>query len=336
MDEASEGVNEVLLMSSNTDQTTVVVEMKSSSAAEEEAAADDKDVCANCGIAGVDNIKLKTCGGGCDLVKYCSTKCRGEHREQHKEGCKKRANKLHDDDLFRQPDGIHRGECPICFLPMTLDKNVFYTCCSEWICQGCIRTHMISSGEKRCPFCRAPQVLDKEESKKRQMKRIEANDPAALCFRGKMCKQEGDCDTAFEYYSKAAELGDADAQYFLGRMYWQGESVEKDEEKAVYHLEKAAISGHPQARQNLAAVEAENGNMGRAVKHMIIAAKLGFDYSMKQLLSMYKDGYITKDEYGATLRTHQAAIDATKSEQRDAADEVIRKAMLERGGKLEA
>ena len=32
------------------------------------------------------------------------------------------------------------------------------------------------------------------------------------------------------------------------------------------------------------------------------------------------DGHITKEEYEATLRSHQAAIDATKSAQRDAAE----------------
>jgi hypothetical protein len=35
---------------------------------------------------------------------------------------------------------------------------------------------------------------------------------------------------------------------------------------------------------------------------------------------MYKKGYITKEEYGATLRTHQAAVGSTKSAQRDAAE----------------
>ena len=49
--------------------------------AETEAA--EADVCcANCGIAGVDDIKLEECND-CDLVKYCSDKCREEHREQH-------------------------------------------------------------------------------------------------------------------------------------------------------------------------------------------------------------------------------------------------------------
>jgi TPR repeat protein len=100
-------------------------------------------------------------------------------------------------------------------------------------------------------------------------------------------------------------------------MYWKGKGVEKDMEKAVYHFEKAG--GHPIARHNLAYYEAKNGNMERAVKHWIIAAKLGDEETMRVLLQVYKDGYITKEDYGATLRAHQAAVEATKSSQREAA-----------------
>ena len=106
-------------------------------------------------------------------------------------------------------------------------------------------------------------------------------------------------------------------------MYGEGVGVEKDLEKEVYHNEKAAIGGHPDARYNLAFVEAKNFNTERGVKHMIIAANLGHDNSMKALLR-YKEGHITKEEYGATLRTHQAAVDATKSAQRDAAEKDYR------------
>ena len=122
--------------------------------------------------------------------------------------------------------------------------------------------------------------------------------------------------------TKAAELGNVDAQYKLGCMYAKGEGVEKDEKKAVYHFDEAAIGGHHVARWNLACVEHENSNMEIAVKHLIIAANLGFDVSMKALLLSYKNGYTTKEEYGATLRAHQAAINAMKSAQRDAAERV--------------
>jgi hypothetical protein len=93
--------------------------MSGAAIAAAEAAVVQNDACANCGIAQVDEIKLKDCDG-CDLVKYCSDKCKEEHREQHEEECKKRASKLRNDDLFTQPDGTHLGECPICFLPMPL------------------------------------------------------------------------------------------------------------------------------------------------------------------------------------------------------------------------
>ena len=79
----------------------------------------DDNICASCGIlAEVDNVKLKKCT--CDLVKYCSDKCREEHREQHGEECKNRMKELHDKKLFTQPGSSCFGECPICFLPMPL------------------------------------------------------------------------------------------------------------------------------------------------------------------------------------------------------------------------
>ena len=114
-----------------------------------------------------------------------------------------------------------------------------------------------------------------------------------------------------------------DSHYQLGILYWNGKGVEKDEEKAIYHYEKAAIGGHPIARHNLDCNEGRNGNIERAVKHLVIAAKLGHEGSMKKLWKCYSDGNITKENLDATLRTHQAAIDATKSAQRDAAEEKV-------------
>lgn len=58
------------------------------------------------------------------------------------------------------------------------------------------------------------------------------------------------------------------------------------------------------------------GNMGRAVKHYIIAARSGYDLSLKAVGKGYKLGYVTKDEYATTLRTHQASQDEMKSTQR--------------------
>ena len=111
-------------------------------------------------------------------------------------------------------------------------------------------------------------------------------------------------------------MGDADAHYNLAVLYRKGGVMEN----VVYHCEKAAICGHVQARHNLGAIEEENGNFERAVKHYIIAAKLGYEDSMKMLWKLYSAGNITKEDLESTLRTHKAAIDATKSAQRDAAE----------------
>ncbi len=274
--------------------------------------------CANCGIGEVDDIKLGECTD-CDLVKYCRDNCREEHREQHDEDCKKRQAELHDKELFTQPDETHLGECPICFLPLSLDpeKSGFWTCCSEIICRGCVYANRKSS---KCPFCREPAPSEEEENTKRMMKRVRVKDRAALYQMGMVCRSKGDYDDAFEYFTNAAKLGDIAAHSKLGFMYMNGEGVEKNEEKALYHFEKAAIGGHPGARYALALIEGRNGNIERAVKHFIIAAKLGDEHSMKKLWKHYSDGNITKEDLDATLRAHQAALDATKSAHRDIAD----------------
>jgi len=209
-------------------------------------------------------------------------------------------------------------------MPLDATKSAFMSCCGQTICNGCIQASYLSNKHDTvkattCLFCRTP-TSDKEEYEKRTKERIEANDPAVLSFWGSEGYRAGDYGGALKYFTIAADFGDAEAHFKLGKMYMEGEGVEIDEEKAVYHWEKAAIGGHPYARHNLACYEEYNGNMEIAVKHLIIAANLGFDVSMKALLLSYKNGYITKEEYGATLRVHQAAIDATKSSQREAAE----------------
>ena len=55
-----------------------------------------------------------------------------------------------------------------------------------------------------CPFCRyAVRKNDANEV----MKRVQANDPIALCEMGIDQRKKGKYMEAFEYYSKAAELG---------------------------------------------------------------------------------------------------------------------------------
>lgn len=53
---------------------------------------------------------------------------------------------------------------------------------------------------------------------------------------------------AFDWYSKAAEIGSADAEYELGSYYEKGIVVEKDLEKAIELYMKAISHGYQEKR----------------------------------------------------------------------------------------
>ena len=278
---------------------------------------EDTSFCASCGTVGGDDIKLKKCA--CKLVKYCGVKCQKDHRPKHKKECKKRVAELRDELLFKQPESNCFGDCPICCLPVPADieKIALMTCCGKIICDSCSIANKHREDERRlqhtCAFCRTALPETDEEINELLMRRVEANDAAALSHMGTTKFREEDYIAAFAYYSKAADLGYADAHYHLSGMYHNGQGVEKDEKRVQDHTETAAIAGHPIARYNLGCTEWENGRADRAAKHFIIAAKLGSKKSLDVVKDLYKDGLVSKDDFAAALRGHQAAIAATKS-----------------------
>jgi hypothetical protein len=291
---------------------------------EEEEVAADVMCCASCGTPAVDDVKLKKCA--CGLVKYCSDECQEKHREQHEEECMKTIAAIRDRDLFEQPNESDLGDCPICCLPLPLDqkKTTLNDCCSKLICNGCDfanqKREFAAGLERRCAYCREPAAKSQEEHHKRAMKRIKKNCPVAMREMGRKCYREGDYGTAFEYLTKAAESGDIAAHNYLSGMYHLGHGVEKDMKKQVYHAEQAAIGGNPEARFNLGYYEFQNGRFERAVKHLSIAANLGFEESLKWLRQLHSGGHATKEEYANALRAYQDAFEATKSAERKKAE----------------
>lgn len=301
------------------------------------------------GNTGVDGMKLKEE----HTTEKGQTTPKKDQREEDKEpkkpsypktwccanpNCKKRKPSgfkrpiIPDDVLFSQPDSSHHGECPICFLPLSLDteKSVVKSCCTKMICQGCVWMNYVTNYHhdimkaRACPFCREQSSNDKETTNKRRMIRAKAGDRAAIREIGGQYFTKKDYPNAFKYWSKAAKLGDLHAHYQLGCMYSGYCGVQRDDEKKLYHLETAAIGGHPFARHNLACVEGSEGNYERAVKHLIIAAKIGCEDSMKKLWKSFREGHISKEGLDDALRGHQAAIKATENEQRKAGELAFR------------
>ncbi|KAK1732697.1 hypothetical protein QTG54_016596 [Skeletonema marinoi] len=243
--------------------------------------------CASCGITrdvNDDNIKLKKCTDF-DLVRYCSDKCKQEHQTQHEAISKDRTAEL--------------------------PKSLFYSCCSKMICKGCDHANKIRQREEQlectCPFCRQKLPKSDEEVNTNFMNRAATNnDPVALRQVGMKHYREGDYDAAFKCHTKAVDLGDV--------------GVEKDMKMGLHYYEEAAIAGHPRARYSRACYEMVDGRIDRAVKHWIIAANLGDDDSIQTLKGCYARGEVSKEEFAAALRAHYAAVDATKSPQREAAE----------------
>ena len=284
--------------------------------------------CASCGIAGGDDVKLKDCSA-CKLVKYCGIECQKEHRPKHKKECKKRAAELRDELLFKQPESSHNGDCPICLVPLPLDEGetALTRCCCKVICFGCQYGHQkreLEEGlETKCPFCRSEYSSGEANIHLTNltMRRAEANDLVALHEIGKLSADEGNFDHALECFTKAVAIGNyVGAHYQLSKMYRFGHGVEKNEKKEVYHLEEAAIGGDAIARNNLGCIEERNGRLDRAVKHWIIAANMGLDQSLENVKMAYRKGLVSKGDLASALRAHKAAVDATKSPQREEAE----------------
>lgn len=197
-------------------------------------------------------------------------------------------------------------------------------CCSRLICRGCDFANQKRESEewleRRCPCCQE-QMSESfgEEINTYFLNRAKKNDAYAMNRVGLMHYNKGDCNEALEYWINASELGDVYAHYYLAAVYL-GQGVEKDEEKEVYHLEHAAIGGHPAARHYLGCKERDKGNAERAATNFIIAANLGYHASLKELQKLLANGHVSEEDYDAAVRAYRAAVDATKSPEREQAE----------------
>ena len=283
-------------------------------------------MCANCGKGEEESGHLKKCGA-CEMVKYCNAECQKAHRPQHKKECRKRAAKLHDEALFKQPP-TPLEDCPICFLhmPSMITGYAYNSCCGKIICCGCgyAGAKMEGNVGQLCPFCRTPAPFSSEKAVKRFKKRAELGDAMAIYNIG-CCYSDGsnglpqDHTKALELWRRAGELGHAGAYYNVASAYWHGDGVERDAKKARHYYELSAMGGDVSARYNLGNAELRSGNLNEGLKHYLIAVEGGDHDSVKMIQRMYSNGHATKDDYAKALKSYQAYLDEIKSDDRDKA-----------------
>ncbi|EJK57024.1 hypothetical protein THAOC_22978 [Thalassiosira oceanica] len=288
---------------------------------------DSCEACANCGKQGSDTVKLKSCTA-CRLVKYCGVDCQRAHRKQHKKACKQRAAELKDEQLYSQGHERPEGDfCPICTLPIPLpmgDHSVFNVCCMKRICNGC-NVAAQERGMFDCPFCRTRYPDNDADTLAMIQIRVAKKDPVAISQLGLQYffgwhGLQKDMRRAVELYTEAAEFGSIQALFDLGNAYCHGEGVQEDKAKAAEFYEKAAMQGHTQSRHNLGYLEALSGNHDRAVRHLLISAKMGYKDSLESIEEAFMVGGVaTKEQYAEALKGYQAAVEEMKSHDRDEA-----------------
>ena len=280
-------------------------------------------ICANCGKKEEEGCHLKSCAA-CTMVKYCSRECQFAHRPMHKKECKKRAAKLQDEKLFKQPP--QKEDCPICLLCMTsLNTGSRYkSCCGKVVCSGCIYAIRMRTGEQICPFCRSPAPEILSEAIELDKRRMDKGDPVAMYNIGAFYRDGSngfpqDWDKALELWLRAAELGYTLAYNNIGYSYNNGIGVEQDKKKAIRYYELSAMGGNATARMNLGLEEQNKGNVNRALTHYLIAIVDGDIESLKSIQRLYSFGHASKEDYTEALRTYQAYLGEIKSLQRDEA-----------------
>ena len=286
----------------------------------------DISQCAACGNKGGDDLKACT---ACKLVKYCNVTCQKAHRPRHKKQCKRRVVELFDEALFQQPPP--KEDCPICFLPLPFGPEYthYKACCGKVLCRGCLCSCAVAAEmtniPPRCPFCRTPTYSSNKECIERIKKRVEANDAEAFLMLG-FFYHDGemgfpqDLKKTIGHWLRAAELGSINALFCLGQAYHVGDGVEIDTKKAKRYWERAAMRGNDSARHCLGVLEGKhNSSDNRAKKHFMIAARAGYDESLKTIRDMFMAGHVTKEEYEKTLRAHKDSHNEMQSDQRDRA-----------------
>lgn len=135
---------------------------------------------------------------------------------------------------------------------------------------------------------------------------------------------EQDKQKGFGLFIRAYDEGSADTisgfmAYRLGVCYELGDGVGKDIDKALHYFKVAAELGHLGSFSRLGSFYFDKGEMKEAMINFRKAAVCGLGDSVlnKNLRTGYIQGFLTKEEYEATLRSNQAAAEEVKTEARE-------------------
>ena len=122
---------------------------------------------------------------------------------------------------------------------------------------------------------------------------------------GKAAFDKGDFATALKEWGQPAETGDANAQYYLGLMYYLGKGVSQDYKIAIKWYRLSAENGNANAQYNLGSVYYLGSGVLQdykaALKWIKLAAEQGHENAQSMLGAIYEQGLVVTQDY---IRSH--------------------------------
>lgn len=97
-------------------------------------------------------------------------------------------------------------------------------------------------------------------------------------------------ESAYPWFEKAANLGNAEAQVFLGNIHENGNGLNIDHKKAMSSYEKAALNGHHTGEFNFARLLYKDKNYKEAIHWYKKASDQNMPEAHNNLASMYEKG----------------------------------------------
>lgn len=138
-------------------------------------------------------------------------------------------------------------------------------------------------------------------------------DPDQWYLEGMEYYDDGEYARAFPLLERAADAGDARAQFRVGYMYNHGQGVEESEAEAAMYYRLAGEQGNASALNNLAlAYEQGSGvrqDYDRAVEYYRRAAELNNATAMANLANMYRQGRGVARDSAEAVRWYRQAVE---------------------------
>jgi len=150
-----------------------------------------------------------------------------------------------------------------------------------------------------------------------------------------------DYTAALKTFRPLAEEGNADAQFYVAVMYYNGQGVPQNDEEAVQWFRKAAVKGHARAENNLGGLYMEGRGVPRdnkeAAKWYRRAAEQGLAQAQYNLGFMYGKGAGVPRDFVLAYMWFSLALEngiQSADELRNAAGAFLTPAQMEKAQRL--